>query len=143
MLKTTKTYFGKYFKLFIIDNICYDNQVELRQLSRVDHPNIIRLFAASTHHYVFLVMEYAECGSLYKVRNQFILIILYLNKILLCFLQYGSILMHECSLFQVLHEKKGEHQVYYHSGHAISWVLQCALGVEYLHNMMPKPIIHR
>ena len=44
---------------------------------------------------------------------------------------------------QVLHEKKGEHQVYYHSGHAISWVLQCALGVEYLHNMRPKPIIHR
>ena len=31
----------------------------------------------------------------------------------------------------------------YHSGHAISWVLQCAQGVDYLHHMKPKPVIHR
>ena len=66
--------------------------MELRQLSRVDHPNIIRLFAASTHHYVFLVMEYAECGSLYKVRNQFILIILYLNT----FYAFYSMVLYLC-----------------------------------------------
>lgn len=82
--------------------------VELRQLSRVDHPNIIKLYGASTQPpYVFLVMEYAECGSLYKV----------------------------------LHQMKP--QVSYHSGHAITWVLQCARGVDYLHNMKPKPLIHR
>ena len=41
--------------------------VELRQLSRVAHPNIIRLFGASTQPpHVYIVMEYAECGSLYK-----------------------------------------------------------------------------
>ena len=41
--------------------------VELRQLSRVDHENIIKLYGASTQPpYIFLVMEYAENGSLYK-----------------------------------------------------------------------------
>ena len=34
-------------------------------------------------------------------------------------------------------------KVPYHSGHAISWVLQCAEGVDYLHNIKPKAIIHR
>lgn len=111
--------------------------VELQQLSRVDHPNIIKLYGASMHSPpIFLVMEYAECGSLYKV----------------------------------LHQSKPE--VSYHSGHAINWCLQvckknrsennkscllslqsikltsrfnfkCAKGVEYLHNMKPKPLIHR
>ena len=39
------------------------------QLSRVAHPNIICLFGASTTPpHVYLVMEYAECGSLYKGR---------------------------------------------------------------------------
>jgi mitogen-activated protein kinase kinase kinase 7 len=41
--------------------------VELTQLSRVNHPNIVRLYGASTQHpNICLVMEYAECGSLYK-----------------------------------------------------------------------------
>ena len=45
--------------------------VELRQLSRVDHENIIKLYGASTQPpYIFLVMEYAENGSLYKVLHQ-------------------------------------------------------------------------
>ena len=82
--------------------------VELRQLSRVDHENIIKLYGASTQPpYIFLVMEYAENGSLYKV-------------------------LHQMKL-----------KVPYHSGHAISWVLQCAQGVDYLHHMKPKPVIHR
>ena len=34
-------------------------------------------------------------------------------------------------------------QVSYHSGHAVSWALQCALGVEYLHGLKPKPLLHR
>ena len=34
-------------------------------------------------------------------------------------------------------------QVAYHSGHAVSWALQCALGVEYLHGLKPKPLLHR
>jgi mitogen-activated protein kinase kinase kinase 7 len=42
-------------------------KVELMQLSRVEHENIIRLFGASTQlPHVYLVMEFAECGSLYK-----------------------------------------------------------------------------
>ncbi len=41
---------------------------ELTQLSRVSHPNIIKLFGASAKPpNVYLVMEFAECGSLYKV----------------------------------------------------------------------------
>ena len=44
--------------------------VERRQLARVNHPNIIRLYGACTSHFILLVMEYAECGSLYKVLHQ-------------------------------------------------------------------------
>ncbi|XP_009292938.1 mitogen-activated protein kinase kinase kinase 7 isoform X1 [Danio rerio] len=40
--------------------------VELRQLSRVDHPNIVKLYG-SCNNPVCLVMEYAEGGSLYNV----------------------------------------------------------------------------
>ncbi|XP_071956528.1 mitogen-activated protein kinase kinase kinase 7-like isoform X3 [Antedon mediterranea] len=41
--------------------------VELRQLSRVDHENIVRLYGSCTGKPVCLVMEYAEGGSLYNV----------------------------------------------------------------------------
>ncbi|XP_063078952.1 mitogen-activated protein kinase kinase kinase 7 isoform X2 [Engraulis encrasicolus] len=41
-------------------------QVELRQLSRVNHPNIVKLYG-SCDNPVCLVMEYAEGGSLYNV----------------------------------------------------------------------------
>nr|XP_018900861.1 PREDICTED: mitogen-activated protein kinase kinase kinase 7-like [Bemisia tabaci] len=39
--------------------------VEVKQLSRVHHPNIIKLFGACTNNPVCLVMEFAEGGSLY------------------------------------------------------------------------------
>ena len=41
----------------------------------------------------------------------------------------------------MLHQTKP--QIPYHSGHALSWCLQCALGVEYLHSLKPKALIHR
>ncbi|GAB6027640.1 Mitogen-activated protein kinase kinase kinase 7 [Chamberlinius hualienensis] len=41
--------------------------VELRQLSRVNHPNIVKLYGACQSKPVCLVMEYAEGGSLYNV----------------------------------------------------------------------------
>ncbi|XP_026756151.2 mitogen-activated protein kinase kinase kinase 7-like [Galleria mellonella] len=42
--------------------------IEVRQLSRVSHPNIVRLYGACTQRdHVCLVMEYAEGGSLYNV----------------------------------------------------------------------------
>ncbi|XP_068087277.1 mitogen-activated protein kinase kinase kinase 7 isoform X5 [Hyperolius riggenbachi] len=41
--------------------------VELRQLSRVNHPNIVKLYGACLNPVVCLVMEYAEGGSLYNV----------------------------------------------------------------------------
>ncbi|KAK6626497.1 Mitogen-activated protein kinase kinase kinase 7 [Polyplax serrata] len=78
---------------------------EKNQLSRVSHPNIVRLFGVCTKNPVCLVMEYAEGGSLYNV----------------------------------LHSKPGP---IYTAGHAVSWALQCARGVAYLHNMQP-PLIHR
>lgn len=39
---------------------------EIRQMSRVSHPNIVKLYGACTKNPVCLVMEYAEGGSLYK-----------------------------------------------------------------------------
>ncbi|XP_049597041.1 mitogen-activated protein kinase kinase kinase 7 [Syngnathus scovelli] len=80
--------------------------VELRQLSRVNHPNIVRLYG-SCDNPVCLVMEYAECGSLYN-------------------------LLHSA-----------EPQAPYTASHAMSWCLQCAQGVAYLHAMKPKALIHR
>ncbi|KAG7510334.1 mitogen-activated protein kinase kinase kinase 7-like [Solea senegalensis] len=80
--------------------------VELRQLSRVNHPNIVKLYG-SCDNPVCLVMEYAECGSLYNV----------------------------------LHST--DPQPHYTAAHAMSWCLQCAKGVAYLHAMKPKALIHR
>ncbi|KAM9842415.1 mitogen-activated protein kinase kinase kinase 7-like isoform 2-T2 [Aulostomus maculatus] len=80
--------------------------VELRQLSRVSHPNIVKLYG-SCDNPVCLVMEYAECGSLYN-------------------------LLHSA-----------DPQAPYTASHAMSWCLQCAQGVAYLHAMKPKALIHR
>uniref|UniRef100_A0A8C2XQI5 Mitogen-activated protein kinase kinase kinase 7 n=1 Tax=Cyclopterus lumpus TaxID=8103 RepID=A0A8C2XQI5_CYCLU len=80
--------------------------VELRQLSRVNHPNIVKLYG-SCDNPVCLVMEYAECGSLYN-------------------------LLHSA-----------DPQPHYTASHAMSWCLQCAQGVAYLHSMKPKALIHR
>ncbi|VVC29897.1 Protein kinase domain,Protein kinase-like domain,Protein kinase, ATP binding site,Serine- [Cinara cedri] len=80
--------------------------IEVRQLSRVNHPNIVKLYGACTSNPVCLVMEFAEGGSLYNV----------------------------------LHCKP---EPQYNLGHAVSWTLQCAEGVAYLHSMKPKPLIHR
>ncbi|KAG8444758.1 hypothetical protein GDO86_009797 [Hymenochirus boettgeri] len=80
--------------------------VELRQLSRVNHPNIVKLYGACLNP-VCLVMEYAEGGSLYNVLH-------------------GA-----------------EPLPYYTAAHSMSWCLQCAQGVAYLHSMKPKALIHR
>uniref|UniRef100_A0A4W4EAJ0 Mitogen-activated protein kinase kinase kinase 7 n=1 Tax=Electrophorus electricus TaxID=8005 RepID=A0A4W4EAJ0_ELEEL len=80
--------------------------VELRQLSRVNHPNIVKLYG-SCNNPVCLVMEYAEGGSLYNVLH-------------------GA-----------------EPLPHYSASHAMSWCLQCAQGVSYLHGMKPKALIHR
>ncbi|KAJ8930241.1 hypothetical protein NQ314_016969 [Rhamnusium bicolor] len=80
--------------------------VEVRQLSRVDHENIVKLYGACTKGLQFcLVMEYAEGGS----------------------------------LFNVLHRSN----LQYTLAHAMSWAYQCSKGVDYLHAMQPKPLIHR
>ncbi|XP_014204733.1 mitogen-activated protein kinase kinase kinase 7-like [Copidosoma floridanum] len=41
--------------------------VEVSQLSRISHPNIIKLYGACTSDPVCLVMEYAESGSLHNI----------------------------------------------------------------------------
>ena len=74
-------------------------------------------------------MEYAECGSLYKGS-------LIINARARLKMQYKTNLI---SLVLHVHQP----QVPYHRGHALSWMLQCALGVQYLHNMQPNAIIHR
>lgn len=52
--------------------------VEVRQLSRVAHPNIVKLYGACTKNPVCLVMEYAEGGSLYNGNTNNIYIYIYL-----------------------------------------------------------------
>ena len=42
--------------------------IEIRQLSRVSHPNIVKLYGASTKRTVCLLMELAE-ASLYDGRS--------------------------------------------------------------------------
>ncbi|CAG7816772.1 unnamed protein product [Allacma fusca] len=79
--------------------------VEIRQLSRVNHPNIVKLYGSCVNP-VCLVMEYAEGGSLYNVLHGF-------------------------------------PQLTYKAAHAMSWALQTARGVAYLHGMHPKALIHR
>ena len=54
-------------KYFETENEKSEFLVERRQLARVHHENIIGLYGASVEPQVFLIMEYAECGSLYKV----------------------------------------------------------------------------
>ncbi|XP_022916776.2 mitogen-activated protein kinase kinase kinase 7-like isoform X1 [Onthophagus taurus] len=78
--------------------------IEIRQLSRTSHENIVKLYGACIDKKI-LVLEYADGGSLYK-------------------LLHGS-------------------KCHYNLGHAMSWVYQCAKGVEYLHLMKPTPLIHR
>lgn len=43
--------------------------VEVKQLSRVNHPNIVKLYGACTSNPVCLVMEFAEGGSLYDCKE--------------------------------------------------------------------------
>ncbi|GAU98326.1 hypothetical protein RvY_09487 [Ramazzottius varieornatus] len=84
-------------------------RMEVQQLQRVCHPNIITILGVSSdesQNPLCLVMEFADCGSLYNL----------------------------------LH---GEDIPQYSCSHAVSWLLQCARGVAYLHNMRPKPLIHR
>lgn len=45
------------------------------------------------------------------------------------------------SHWPVLHS--ADPQPHYTAAHAMSWCLQCALGVAYLHAMKPKALIHR
>lgn len=44
-------------------------------------------------------------------------------------------------LREVLHS--ADPQPHYTAAHAMSWCLQCAQGVAYLHAMKPKALIHR
>ncbi|XP_017841229.1 dual specificity protein kinase pyk3 isoform X2 [Drosophila busckii] len=84
-----------------------DFKKEVKQLSRADHINIIQLYGVTfDRDSAYLIMEYAECGSLHN----------YL---------YGR-----------------EQRVYYAST-VFNWMTQCSYGITYLHNMKPKPLIHR
>ncbi|XP_017872134.1 PREDICTED: mitogen-activated protein kinase kinase kinase 7 [Drosophila arizonae] len=84
-----------------------DIEKEVKQLSRVKHPNIIALHGIClAQQATYLIMEYAEGGSLHNF----------------------------------LH---GKVKPAYSLAHAMSWARQCAEGVAYLHQMTPKPLIHR
>ncbi|XP_065649150.1 mitogen-activated protein kinase kinase kinase 7 isoform X3 [Hydra vulgaris] len=47
------------------------------------------------------------------------------------------------SLHNLLHPPLGNKTIHYTLAHVLSWSLQCAEAVEYLHNIKPMPIIHR
>lgn len=42
--------------------------IELKQLSRVNHPNIVKLYGACTEDPVCLILEFAGGGSLYTCK---------------------------------------------------------------------------
>ena len=42
--------------------------IEIITLTSVQHPNIIKLFGANDLDPIMIVMEFAECGSLYKCK---------------------------------------------------------------------------
>lgn len=66
--------------------------VEVRQLSRVNHPNIVKLYGACMSNPVCLVMEFAEGGSLYKGLITLLIIIsvyFWLIHFLIIFFSYG------------------------------------------------------
>ena len=68
---------------------------EVRQLSRISHPNIIKLIGISSSPKA-LIMEYADGGSLYN-RNaiHFFLIIIYFSKFSTSF-HFNSIYSFRC-----------------------------------------------
>ncbi|XP_065676896.1 mitogen-activated protein kinase kinase kinase 7 isoform X2 [Hydra vulgaris] len=47
------------------------------------------------------------------------------------------------SLHNLLHPPLGNKTIHYTLAHVLSWSLQCAEAVDYLHNIKPMPIIHR
>ncbi|KAG9510810.1 Mitogen-activated protein kinase kinase kinase 7, partial [Fragariocoptes setiger] len=97
---------GRYVavKIYKTDEERESFAVEVKQLSRVNHPNIVKLYGASTQaELTYLVMEYAEGGS----------------------------------LNHLLHDAQ---HIEYDLRHAISWAMQMALGVAYLHDIR---IMHR
>eukprot|EP00064_Thunnus_orientalis_P009703 superscaffoldBa00001248_g9729 len=83
--------------------------VELRQLSRVNHPNIVKLFGSCDNPDVQQHCKHTSLSA--------------------------------CHSITVLHS--AEPQAPYTASHAMSWCLQCAKGVAYLHAMKPKALIHR
>lgn len=64
--------------------------VEVRQLSRVVHPNIVKLYGACTKNPVCLVMEYAEGGSLYNG----ILFFLSISRSVISIISLQSVCLH-------------------------------------------------
>lgn len=70
-------YKGKWKNTFVaVKNITREEEkkaflIEVRQLSRVDHDNIVKLYGACTKGLnICLVMEYAEGGSLFNVLHR-------------------------------------------------------------------------
>ena len=44
------------------------SHIQVKNLSKVSHENIIKLFGVSSHrNKVYIVMEFADCGSLYDL----------------------------------------------------------------------------
>eukprot|EP00111_Clytia_hemisphaerica_P009393 TCONS_00027570-protein len=83
---------------------------EVSNLSAVEHPNIIKLYGTTTSKKKCgLVMEYAECGSLYNL----------------------------------LHPDPPQPEIPYTFAHVMSWSLQCAKALNYLHQTKPRAIVHR
>ena len=98
--------------------------IEIVTLTSVQHPNIIKLFGANDADPIMIVMEYAECGSLYKCKP------------------FTSVISTNLiETYVVLHDE-GARDIKYSIAHALSWVTQCAEGVNYLHSQT-KPIVHR
>ena len=127
--------------------------LQVQQLQRVSHPNITAILGRSSnesHNHRFLVMEFADCGSLYTRElhyTKLLRIRVNSGKPTLC--DHSFAWTRRATLFL-----PARYQVYIsirqvllrksiHLSTFCSWLLQSAGGVEYLHNMQPKPLMHR
>lgn len=104
-----------------------DIEKEVKQLSRVKHPNIIALHGISSFQQAtYLIMEYAEGGSLYNFLHGKVKPAYTLSHAISWALQCAEVcqLPIECKIILLIDRF-------------------CLQGVAHLHGMSPKPLIHR
>ncbi|KAM8717203.1 hypothetical protein ACLKA7_003984 [Drosophila subpalustris] len=100
---------------------------EIRCLSRIKHENIVQFYCAmkNSANKGLMITEYADCGTVYD------------------FLHYKGISPYQEVAFthnisRIFHWTMGNKDRYAPYSYKLSWMLQCAKAVAFLHGMTPK-----